>query len=165
MVLSQEKAPKGPIFSSCLWGHVFWSQPPNPKKHAPKYKKNDYVKVLATAFDNQNVDKSGRNFSTGWLAEGNGRWCQVTISRVYVKKGRQPQKYGIKFDGGHTMPALEEQIEPANEDGDDEDLEGEEKERDEMYSSDRDSDNESTDYDERNVRSRGSKRRGCHGRG
>jgi hypothetical protein len=131
----------------------------------PKYRKNYYVKVLATAFDNQNVDKAGRNFSKGWLAEGNDRWCQGNISRVYVKKERQPQKYGIKFDGGQTMPALEEQIEPANEDGDDEDLEGEEKERDEMYSSDRDSDNESTDHDETNIRSRGGKRRGHHGRG
>ena len=48
------------------------------------------------------------------------------------------------------MPALEEQIEPANED--EEGKEEEQKERDEMYSSDRDSDNASTDHDEENIR-------------
>ncbi len=115
----------------------------------PKYNKNDYVKVLAIHFDNRNADKAGRNFTKQWLDEGNGRWCHGTISRVYVKKGRQAQKYGIKFDGGQTMAALEEQIEPANED--EEDKEEEEKERDEMYSSDRDTDNASTDHDEENI--------------
>ncbi len=42
------------------------------------------------------------------------------------------------------MPALEGQIEPANED-DEADAVGEENERDGMYESDRDSDNQSTD--------------------
>jgi hypothetical protein len=124
----------------------------------PKYNKNDYVKVLATHFDNRNVDKAGRNFSKHWLDEGNGRWCYGTISRVYVKKGRQAKKYGIKFDGGQSMPALEDQIEPANDD--EEGKEEEQKERDGMYSSDRDSDNESTDYDEGNIRSREEAREG-----
>jgi hypothetical protein len=30
---------------------------------------------------------------------------------VYVKKGRQPQKYRVKYDGGQTMTSLEEQME------------------------------------------------------
>jgi glycosyltransferase involved in cell wall biosynthesis len=36
----------------------------------PKYNKNDYVKVLATHFDNRNVDRAGRNFSKQWRDEG-----------------------------------------------------------------------------------------------
>jgi hypothetical protein len=49
------------------------------------------------------------------------------------------------------MPALEGQIEPANED-DEEDADGEENARDEMYDSDRDSDNQSTDsYEADNI--------------
>jgi hypothetical protein len=117
----------------------------------PKYKKDDYVKVLATAFDNEERDKAGRNFSEDWLHQGNGIWCYGTISRVYVKRGRQPQKYSIKYDGGQSMPALEGQIEPANED-DEEDADGEDNARDEMYESDRDSDNQSTDsYEDDNI--------------
>jgi hypothetical protein len=117
----------------------------------PKYKKDDYVKVLATAFDNEKRDKAGRNFSEDWLHQGNGIWCYGTISRVYVKRGRQPQKYSIKYDGGQSMAALEGQIEPANED-DEEDADGEENARDEMYDSDRDSDNQSTDsYETDNI--------------
>ncbi len=30
---------------------------------------------------------------------------------MYVKKGRQPQKYRVKYDGGQTMTSLEEQME------------------------------------------------------
>jgi hypothetical protein len=117
----------------------------------PKYNKNDYVKVLATAFDNDKRDKAGRNFSEDWVHQGNGIWCYGTISRVYVKRGRQPQKYSIKYDGGQSMPALEGQIEPANED-DEADAVGEENERDGMYESDRDSDNQSTDsYEADNI--------------
>ena len=86
----------------------------------PKYKKSDYVKVLATEFDNESRDRAGMNFSERWAADGNGLWCYGTISRVYVKKGRLPQKYSIKYDGGQTMTSVEETIEPANDDDEDE---------------------------------------------
>ncbi len=33
------------------------------------------------------------------------------VTHVYVKKGRQPQKYRVKYDGGQTMTSLEERME------------------------------------------------------
>jgi hypothetical protein len=97
------------------------SSPPHPPKNMPPmYKKSDYVKVLATEFDNEDRDRAGMNFSERWAADGNGLWCYGTISRVYVKKGRLPQKYSIKYDGGQTMTSVEDTIEPANEDDEDE---------------------------------------------
>jgi hypothetical protein len=45
----------------------------------PKYRKKDYVKVLANKFDNDERDKSGMNFSERWAADGNGLWCYGTI--------------------------------------------------------------------------------------
>jgi hypothetical protein len=78
------------------------------------------VKVLATEFDNESRDRAGMNFSERWAAYGNDLWCYGTISRVYVKKGRLLQKYSIKYDGGQTMTSVEETIEPANEDDEDE---------------------------------------------
>jgi hypothetical protein len=115
----------------------------------PKYKKSDYVKVLATRFDSDDIrDRAGRTFSEQWAHEGNGIWCFGTVSRVYVKKGRQPQKYSIRYDGGQTMTSTEDQIEPANEDDADEESDENERQRDNMYDSERDSDNQSTDVGE-----------------
>ena len=115
----------------------------------PKFQKSDYVKVLATRFDSEDIrDRSGRLFSEQWAHEGNGIWCFGTVSRVYVKKGRQPQKYSIRYDGGQTMTSTEDQIEPANEDDQDEESDDEERQRDNMYDSERDSDNQSTDVGE-----------------
>ena len=115
----------------------------------PKFQKSDYVKVLATRFDSDDIrDRSGRLFSEQWAHEGNGIWCFGTVSRVYVKKGRQPQKYSIRYDGGQTMTSTEDQIEPANEDEQDEESDDEERQRDTMYDSERDSDNQSTDVGE-----------------
>ncbi len=45
------------------------------------------------------------------MDEGNGEWCHGSVSHVYVKKGRQPQKYKVKYDGGQTMTSLEDQME------------------------------------------------------
>jgi hypothetical protein len=79
---------------------------------SPKFKKGDRVKVKATLFDNEKKkDREGRVFSKQWLDEGNGEWCHGSVSHIYVKKGRQPQKYKVKYDGGQTMTSLEEQME------------------------------------------------------
>ena len=78
---------------------------------APKFSKGERVRVLATKFDNEKRDNAGMNFSERWLADGNGTWCYGTISRVYVKKGRMPQKYSIKYDIGGTMACEEQHIE------------------------------------------------------
>ncbi len=67
---------------------------------APQFSKGQRVKVAATKFDNENRDNEGMNFSERWLADGNGVWCYGTISRVYVKKGRNPQRYSVKYDTG-----------------------------------------------------------------
>jgi hypothetical protein len=67
---------------------------------APKFSKGERVRVLATTFDNENRDNAGMNFSERWLADGHGTWCYGTICRVYVKKGRMPQKYSVKYDIG-----------------------------------------------------------------
>jgi hypothetical protein len=79
---------------------------------APKFKKGDRdrVRVLAIKLDNEERDASGMNFSERWVADGNGTWCCAAISRVYVRKGRQAQKYSIKYDEGSTMMACEEEL-------------------------------------------------------
>jgi hypothetical protein len=43
--------------------------------------------------------------------------CQ---SRVYVKKGRKPQEYMIRYDNGESMKGVEEHLEPALDDGESE---------------------------------------------
>jgi hypothetical protein len=88
------------------------------------------------------------NFSEKWIADGHGLWCHGVISRVYVKKGRQPQKYSIKYDEGSTMASLEADIEAAEDEDSDSEPDIQEKERDEVYSSDRDSGNQSKDSDD-----------------
>ena len=80
---------------------------------APAFKKGDRVKLKATLFDNGKRDRNGLLFSEDWLAKGNGEWCYGTVSFVYVKKGRQAQKYRVKYDGGQTMTSLEDQMEVA----------------------------------------------------
>ena len=80
---------------------------------APNFSKGQRVRVAATKFDNDNRDNAGMNFSERWLADGHGVWCYGTISRVYVKKGRNPQKYSVKYDIGGTMACEEEHIEIA----------------------------------------------------
>ncbi len=79
----------------------------------PKFSKGERVRVLATKFDNENRGNAGMNFSEKWLADGHGSWCYGTISRVYVKKGRMPQKYSIKYDIGGTMTCEQDHIENA----------------------------------------------------
>ena len=80
---------------------------------APTFNKGDRVKLKATLFDNGKRDRNGLLFSEDWLAKGNGEWCYGTVSFVYVKKGRQAQKYRVKYDGGQTMTSLEDQMEVA----------------------------------------------------
>ena len=77
----------------------------------PKFSKGDRVRLKATLFDNGKKDRNGLLFSEKWLADGNGEWCYGDVTHVYVKKGRQPQKYRVKYDGGQTMTSLEEQME------------------------------------------------------
>ena len=134
------------------WKEGFAPQPTPPKNMPPKYKKSDYVKVLATRFDSDNMrDRAGRTFSEQWAHESNGLRAMGSRGRwdmVYVKKGRQPQKYSIRYDGGQTMTSTEDQIEPANEDDAVEESDENERQRDNMYDSERDSDNQSTDVGE-----------------
>ncbi len=80
---------------------------------ASQFSKGQRVRVAATKFDNENRDSEGMNFSERWLADRNGVWCYGTISRVYVKKGRKPQRYSGKYDTGGTMACEEEHIEIA----------------------------------------------------
>ncbi len=78
----------------------------------PKYSKGDRVRLKATLFDDEKKkDREGRLFSKQWSDEGNGEWCHGSVTHVYVKKGRQAQKYRVKYDGGQTMTSLEEQME------------------------------------------------------
>jgi len=80
---------------------------------APTFNKGDRVRLKATLFDNGKRDRNGLLFSEDWLAKGNCEWCYGTVSFVYVKKGRQAQKYRVKYDGGQTMTSMEEQMELA----------------------------------------------------
>jgi hypothetical protein len=84
------------------------------------------------------------NFSERWLADGHGTWCYGSISRVYVKKGRHPQKYSIKYDVGGTMACEEEHIEVA----DIESSESDDSETGQRETMERDSDNEEGDEED-----------------
>jgi hypothetical protein len=75
-----------------------------------KFKKGDLVRVHAKEFDGER-DEEGRLFSEKWAADGHGEWCYRAISRVYVRKGREAQKYRIKYDEGSSMSCLEGIIE------------------------------------------------------
>jgi hypothetical protein len=67
---------------------------------------------------------------------------------VYVKKGRHPQEYMIRYDNGESMRGMEEHLVAAEDDGESEIAS--EEERDNM---DRDSDNCSTDLElDANIR-------------
>ena len=109
---------------------------------APKFGKGDRVKAYATRFDKaeKDLEEGEELFSAKWAADGNGIWCHGAVSRVYVKKGRKPQEYMIRYDNGESMKGLEEHLEAAQDDGESEIAS--EEERDNM---DRDSDDYSTD--------------------
>jgi len=105
---------------------------------APKFKKGDRVKAHATRFDKAETDlEEGEElFSAKWAADGNEIWCYGAVTRVYVKKGRHPQDYMIRYDNGESMRGMEEHLVAAEDDGESEIAS--EEERDNM---DRDSDN------------------------
>ncbi len=101
---------------------------------------------LATRFDSEDErDSSGRLFSETWAHDGHGSYCGGVITRVLVKKGRQPQIYKIKWDDGSTMNCQEEHVEHALEEDSEEDSEDA---RDDEYNSDRDSGNQSTENED-----------------
>ena len=62
-------------------------------------------------FDEGTRDRNGLLFSEKWAADGHGEWCYGTVSFVYVRRGRQIQKYRVKYDEGTSMEALEEHLE------------------------------------------------------
>ena len=109
---------------------------------APKFRKKDRVKVLATRFDKEEVEEGERKFSEKWAADGNGIWCYGTITHVYVKKRRQAQEYMIRYDNAESMRGVEEHIETAQDEGESDN--DSEEAKDNM---DRDSDNASTDME------------------
>jgi hypothetical protein len=80
---------------------------------APAFNKGDRVKLKATLFNNGKRDRNGKLFSEDLFDRGHGEWCHGTVTFVYVKRGRQAQKYRMKYDGGQTMSSLEEQMEAA----------------------------------------------------
>ena len=85
----------------------------------PRFKKGDRVKASAKLFDsNETRDRNGLLFSEKWAADGNGEWCYGSVSFVYKKRGRTVQKYRVKYDEGTTMEALENHLEPYDNDGD-----------------------------------------------
>jgi hypothetical protein len=112
------------------------------RKMPPNFQKGDRVKAYATRFDKkeEDLDEGEQLFSAKWAAEGNGIWCHGAVARVYVKKGRRPQEYMIRYDNGESMRGIEEHLEAAEDDGESE--VASEEEKDNM---DRDSDEGSTD--------------------
>ncbi len=68
------------------------------------------VRVHAKEFDGER-DEQNRLWSEKWAADGHGEWCYGQISHVYVRKGREAQKYRIKYDEGSSMSCLEGIIE------------------------------------------------------
>ena len=89
---------------------------------APKFAKGDRVKAYATRFDKTEKDLEDGEilFSAKWATDGNGIWCHGAVSRVYVKKGRKPQEYMMRYDNGESMRGLEEHLEAAQDDGESE---------------------------------------------
>jgi hypothetical protein len=67
-----------------------------------KFKKGDLVQVHAKEFDGER-DEENRLWSEKWAANGHGEWCYGQISHIYVRKGREAQKYRIKYDEGKRI--------------------------------------------------------------
>ncbi len=82
------------------------------------------MRVHATKF-NGIVDELGLQFSERWARDGNGEWFNGKISFVFKKQSRSPQKYRILYHDGTTMASLEEDIEMAPVETDDDDTESE----------------------------------------
>lgn len=76
-----------------------------------RFDKGDRVRAKANLFDEGTRDRNGLLFSEKWAADGHGEWCYGTVSFVYVRRGRQMQKYRVKYDEGTCMEALEEHLE------------------------------------------------------
>ena len=76
-----------------------------------RFAKGDRVRAKANLFDEGTRDRNGLLFSEKWAADGHGEWCYGTVSFVYVRRGRQIQKYRVKYDEGTSMEALEEHLE------------------------------------------------------
>jgi hypothetical protein len=93
-----------------------------------EYKKGDRVRAKATLFDAGTRDRNGLLFSEKWAADGHVEWCYGTVIFVYVRRGREFQKYRVKYDEGTSMEALEKHLEHVvgEEDSDDGSDEGNE---------------------------------------
>ena len=94
----------------------------------PTFAKGDRVRAKATLFDEGTADRNGLLFSQKWAADGHGEWCYGSVSWIYCRRGRQVQRYRVKYDEGTTQEALEEHLElvVGEEDSDSESSEGNE---------------------------------------
>ena len=69
------------------------------------------MRAKATLFDEGTADRNGLLFSQKWAADGHGEWCYGSVSWIYCRRGRQVQRYRVKYDEGTTQEALEEHLE------------------------------------------------------
>ena len=66
------------------------------------FSKRDRVQSLASHYDEGTEDADGVTYSQERLAAGLGEFCYGEVTRVYVRKPRFPQFYGVKWDDGGT---------------------------------------------------------------
>ena len=87
---------------------------------APKYSKNDRVKVLATRFDEGSEDRNGDLFSVVCQRNGNGEHCFGNIAHVYSLRSKPVQSCRIKHDDGESRVSIEAHVLPGTptDDGD-----------------------------------------------
>jgi hypothetical protein len=79
------------------------------------YKSKDRVRALAELFDKDTEDEHGRTYSQKRSAQGLGRYCLGTITRVYYRRGLAEQKYQVKWDEGTSTSLLEQHLLPVDE--------------------------------------------------
>lgn len=61
---------------------------------------SDRVKSSAVLYDHGTTDENGLTFSQRQLAKGLGAFCFGTVSFVYRQRGREVQKYRVRWDDG-----------------------------------------------------------------
>ena len=61
---------------------------------------SDRVKSSAVLYDHGTEDENGLTFSQRQLAKGLGAFCFGTVSFVYRQRGREVQKYRVRWDDG-----------------------------------------------------------------
>jgi hypothetical protein len=72
---------------------------------------SDRVKSSAMLYDAGTEDENGLTFSQRQLGKGLGAFCFGTVTFVYRKRGREVQKYRVRWDDGSLSQVEHQHLE------------------------------------------------------